>query len=516
MSDRFSCPICLDAVAATRVAACGHMYCAGCYYDMLMHSEVAACAVCRRRLGGLPYPNYEVDSLLAAEHTADPAFLERVQNSKRRATAVEDGRDESDFLGIITSLQHADTAARTKALTDLLSALEASHRWTCASLGAPVLHALARCAGDGASTEDELAAAWRVLAHAATHFCDAGRLIGFGVHVSAAEALVSPVASVQSRRATTRAVSALVPFHASFFAPFLEPDWLERLVPVAPAAVACVALHHSSGLETLAEAGVLGTLLPQLAVHGRVLARDFLNAALARPSCASQLRHAAAIMLVRPLPHAAALAEIVARDSDAADIIAIAHADDVLTAVQAAQASEDFDAQLSVLELLHALHDKSAVRDANLVREVYAWMHSNQVPDSIVDFGRSYVGSCVRECAACAAAVADSLGRFDTAETLDSEALYMLGDVCSHEAVVEARSGELARLLPSLRFGTHAEVYLAMSLAGTPAGRALVVEHALRALRVRLEDMDEPTAVTAEDVITLCCGTNQSAPPPCF
>ena len=505
MDDRFVCPICLDVVAATRVAACGHLYCAGCYYEMLAHSRVAACAVCRRRLGARAYPSYEVDSLLADE-TSDPLFHARVAASKERARESEGRRHDvgaDGVFGIVNGMSSPDAATRTAALSGLLSTLEESHRWTCAALGSAALRAVARCAGECAETEEELAAAWRVLAHAATHFNDAGRFIGFGVHLSAAESMLSPLSSACSRRAASRAVDAWVPFHPAFFAFMLEPEWMERLLAVAPAAVASVALHAPGGMERLAEAGVLGTLLPQLAVHGRVLARDFLNAALAKPACAAHLRQAAAIMLVRPLAHAAAIAEIVWRDADAAVVIATARADDVLAAVQAARASEDFDAQLAVLELLHALHEKSRVHSEELVREVCAWMRSPDALDSVVSFSKSYVGNCARECVRCALAVSAACGRLDGG-AMSEDTMFMVGDACLHEAVVSQRSGELAKVLGQMTFESYAEVYLALSLANTPIGAALVTDHALPTLHARLASMDEATATAALEAIALC------------
>lgn len=528
MEERFTCPVCLDRVAASRVTLCGHVYCGGCYYEMLRRSPFSACAVCRTILDQDPYPNFELDETLEAVF-GDDAFRERARLSRAAAERAEEipapqVTPAEQNEGSLALLSSDDPTLRRVALHALLEAAEENDTVTCAAMQRNVLIRVVRCAS-APETPGELEAAWRLLAHIAVYFRDAGVLLGLGVHVAAAHALVSPMAGVCSRRATTRAVESLSDTHPSYFAFFLDlgdpppsplllmgtaEPWSARLGRAAPAALARVALNVAGGVAALARsAGALGHLLVAWGGRDRTLSGQLLEAALGAgdEGCSREVRQAAAVMLHAPVLNADALALVCWRDADAAGIISTCHRDEVAAAVRSASLGDNFDSQVAVLDFLHALHENAGMKDPGLVVDVLRWMRRVRTDEHIKDLGLSYVSACARSSLLCASAVSAAyvLPMYMLADGSDAS-LYLAGDVFSHEELVREKAEQLAGLIGRLDYTRYPAVYLVSSIAGTPSGLRIVAVNALETLCACGEGQDEVTAAAAQEVLEVCRG----------
>jgi hypothetical protein len=176
---------------------------------------------------------------------------------------------------------------------------------------------------------------------------------------------------------------------------------------------------------------VLAYLLPVVSLYERVLAKDLMDAAVlsTHPEVRSHARRAAAVMLNEPIRHAAALAAVAWRDVDAARVFATLHHRDVVYAVRAAAETDDFDAQMAVLDFVHALHDVASLRRPVIATEVLAWVCRDTTDPGVRKLGLSYVSAVCRHSEACAIAVAEALGgpARALADLQDGAMLYQAG-----------------------------------------------------------------------------------------
>jgi hypothetical protein len=508
MADRFNCPVCLDKLAGARVARCGHLFCGTCYYEMVHRSAPhPSCAVCRAPLAhAKSYPCYEVDAEL--EPVGDALFQERVAQSRARAL-LEEHTHKLPRVGLSTHairLQSDDPLIRRAAMTAQLATMELVGTLCCATMHGGTLRRLVRL-GTQPENVEELTLAWRILAHVTTYFHDAGVLLNLGVHTAAAEALVHELANTASRRAATRVVAALVATHRASFAFMLTPEWLARLADAAPAAVAHVAIFTTGGIARMAEDGVLSPTLSRLVATERVLARDTLDAALEceAEQAKSQVRMAAATMLLDPLMYASPIATICWRDEAAARVIATCHQADVQLAVRTVADSDNFEAQAAVLDMLHALNDQAGFTDALVMTDVLRWMRRAHGVEHTREYGFAFVSTCVRASADCARAAAAEFGTPQRmVEGGEEHLFYLAGDVFSHEAVATEYLAPLAELLPTLAFDTYPAVYLASSLSEHPTGARLVERHALDELRRSQRTNSEAHVATVEEILERC------------
>jgi hypothetical protein len=505
MTEHFTCPVCLETIAGARVALCGHGYCASCYYDMVDRSQHPSCAVCRRPLDTPPYPNYEVDALLDRD---DEAFKARVQCSRRAALEAESRVPDRDVPTPSEMLRSDDATLRRVALEGLLHTAEQVLGFTCAELAQDTLRRVVHSANYPAN-RDEAAAAWRLLAHAAVHFRDAGVLVGMGVHSGACRHLMSDLSSVPSRRAVSRVVASLADTHPSYFSLMLEPAWVVRLAAAAPAALAHAALAlRPGGLMKLADASVLSTVLLAVGEHERTLAARLLGVALDMPECCTQVQHAASLMLLSPVVHAESLRTICWKDETAARVIATCHQRDIAAAVRTCSSSvnEEYDVHTAVLDIMHALHDVANMCSPALVSDVLRWMLQPGTPPSLHSFGLAFVASCARSSRTCALAVCRHYGSVQLMldDPNDDAAMYMAGDVFTHEDVVAAYQTGLALALETMSFTRYPAVYFASSLAHTVTGLRLVRENALPTLRAQAASLDEATLEAMQNILHAC------------
>ena len=512
MNDFFKCPICLETLAAARVALCGHLFCSECYYNMVDSADHPACAVCRRPLTSPPYPNYEVDALLDRD---DDEFRARVRRSRERtAAAAAQPLDAPDHAANLSS---AEPSVRCAALANLLCTVENVGTFLCADMRGACLTQVVAYATAPSSRHEHLLA-WRLLAHAAEYFRDGSGLLTAGVHSVAAHSLVHPMATVASRRAVTRAVRSLAETHPGHFDMFLRESWLMRLLSAAPAAVAHVAIASGpSGVRTLAAAGALTRLLVVADAHERVLGASLLDAALGVQECRDEVLRAAAIMLRAPVPNACALAKICWRDDDAARVVATCHMHNLAAAVRTcATGVGDFDEHMAVLDVLQALLDNTSTATPALVTDVLAWVRRPDTHEGVRAFGLSYAAAAARFSAACAEAALNHYGcvQVMTADETDDPSLYLAGDVFTHERLVDQHASSLTYTLGTLTFVRYSAVYFASALAGTPRGLALVADHAQSALRAAAlaAGVDEVTVAACQDVCEKCESVKIVAP----
>jgi hypothetical protein len=331
------------------------------------------------------------------------------------------------------------SAARCDLLAAHLTSLEASDDYTCAEF--PV-RCLVRCA-EGAETAQELTLAWRVLAHCACYFADSGRLVTEGVGAAASRALVSPLATVASRRAVTRTVEALVTMYPAAFAHFLSPAWLDRLCAVGPSAVARAVLHVAGGLVTVTE------LLPWLCstVHP-ALGCELAYAMLDDPGVADHVRRrVVGVLLVDPLRNAAVLYAVVWHNEALAGLVVDLHHKTLLCAVEKARVCDDPCTQLAVLNLANALREKVHMMSPSIVVAVASWACEEKNAD-VSRAAYAFAVACSRESPGCASAVVAECAL--SADALDNDHVDLLVAVCSHATVVDAHASRLVEALRSL------------------------------------------------------------------
>ena len=489
------CPICLDAVACARVASCGHIYCAGCFHDLLSRSY--ECAMCRRRMSARAYPCWELDERASAAE----GHAARAAASLAAALAIETSPFRRELVRV--QLEDPDPAVRCAGLLTLNEALA---RAPDAATVAGMHDVLSRAMELG-DTAEEMELAWRAVARCAASCPDAPRLLRMGAHGYAVGALLSAVAGDAARRAVTSAVSSLCVSDWRPFAFFLERPVAHRLAARAPTALARVALFVPDGVDALIQHRLLAGVLPPVVATGHPVATELVDAVSAHPH-----RGAAAASCVRLMaaePHRAlgvythALRTLAASDSQLAG--ALAEGGALLAAVRLAASGSCDDGRCgAAIELAHAALYGGGVAE---VAAAPMFLRMAAASPHLRPRAMDLLAGCAKQSEAFARAVIRAGG---LAEGLDDDVFFLAGEAFSHPRVAEDHPAELAAVLRRARYESYAHIFCALSAAETRAGAAAVVPEMCNVVAMLGHDSEVVTE-TARAVLLNCAVDHRPA-----
>jgi hypothetical protein len=444
------------------------------------------------------YPCREIDHL--AQLTEGGAYAARVAASEMATRAAESIQRRESLHVLLHDRSHK---VRCEALECLLHIIELSPHVTVESLRSS-LRRVVTCG----ETEEELLLAWRIISHCATYFHDAPRLLGLGVHGASIAALLSPVATVASRRAVTRSIAALCSGNWEYYAFCLERPTAQRLATAAPAALAHVALRAPGGVSALFRHRLVGVVLPRVVTEEYALASDLVDALLAHPQCGEGAAAAVRRMVADP-------AECVRTYAHVLEALVCGNAQLARTLIgsgalqgvvrYAAGGDAEAEAQVAAVELAHAALESSGVADPAIVVTCLRWAYALTTPPRVRTCLLEYLTESAKRSEACARVVV-AFGITDD----DDDSYFLAGEAFSHASVAADYPSQLAEVLQRATFGRFAHVHFALSVAETPAGASAVTAE-LGRITPAIGHDDEVLAETAKGVLLACAVGHREA-----